>query len=396
VFALATPSTASAEEPVSLFQFKLSGYANATAGVIQTRPDNDARIFIEGEIEASPQYRLSAETVIAARAVVNVRQFSAGGSNTRVSIPEISAFAIGPFGRIEVGNRAGFPQSRIGFTPSEIAFTVAEYGPESGARLDPDGRLPTALAQPDLAGRIDRLTYLGYAARLYDDRSAKIVYLSPRFRSGLYGAVSYTPHSNRPSGYGVTGPASPRSTGFRDVVQAAIVWNYRSEAVDLSIGATLSHATGKTRGTVRADTRGSDSISGGVSATIRDRFVFGLSGTYDGLSAPKSGSRSMRAPYGVVASFNYVEGPWIAGGYYQHAEAPTATPIAAIDKIDVTQVGLSYFVDKNHDLLGGGIYTDVKLFLSATHYDTTRIQPGLADDNRRLIVVLAGTRFAFF
>lgn len=393
---LASATSAYADEPVSPLQFKLSGFSNSITGVASTGAGDDIEAVFEGEIEASPQYRLAGGTVIAARVVANYRGSTAGvGSSDSLSVPEISAFAIGSFGRVEVGNRAGFPQSLIGFTPSEIAFTFSEYGPESGARLDPDGRLPTALLPASLSSRIDALTYLGYAARFYDDRSAKIIYLSPRFKNGLYGALSYTPRTNRPGGYGVAGDRVPGSSGYRDVVQAAAVWNHRTETLDLSVGATWSHATAHSASTV-ADTRRSDSISGGISATIKDSFVFGLSATYDGLSTRKRSGGSNRAPYGVVASFNYVDGPWIAGGYYQHAVAPTASSIADVEKLDIAQIGLSYLADKNHDLLGAGFYTDVKLFASATYYGIERSEAGLVLDRQQPVVMLVGARFAFF
>jgi hypothetical protein len=392
---LASATAARADEAVSPLQFKLSGYSNGTAGLASTRDNNNGEAVFEGEIEVSPQYTLPGGTVIAARVVANYRGGTAGvGSSDSLTVPEISAFAIGSFGRIEVGNRAGFPQSLIGFTPSEIAFTYSEYGPESGTRLDPDGRLPTALLPASLASRIDALTYLGYAARLYDDRSAKIIYLSPRLKNGLYGALSYTPRTNRPGGYGVAGDRVPRSSGYRDVVQAAAVWNHRTESLDLSIGATYSHATASRQAV--ADTRRSDSISGGISATIRDSFVFGLSATYDGLSSPKQPGGSNRAPYGVVASFNYVDGQWIAGGYYQHAVAPVTASITGVDKIDVAQIGLSYLIDKNHDLLGPGFYTDVKLFASATYYGIEQSEAGIVRDRQQPVVMLVGARFAFF
>ncbi len=388
---------AQAQEAVSPFQFKLSGYGNATTGLTTTQGQDDIETVFEGEVEASPQYRLSSGTVIAARVVANYRRGSAGiGSSDSLSIPEVSAFVIGSFGRVEVGNRAGFPQSLIGFTPSEIAFTLSEYGPESGARLDPDGRLPTALIPAGLSSRINALTYLGYAARFYDDRSAKIIYLSPRLKNGLYGALSYTPRTNRPGGYGVAGDRVPGAPGYRDVVQAAAVWNHRTENLDLSVGATYSHATEARSTASLADTRRVDSISGGVSATIKDSFVFGLSATYDGLSSEKRPNGSTRAPYGIVTSFNYVDGPWIAGGYYQHAVAPTNSFVAGVDKIDVAQIGLSYLVDKNHDLLGVGFYTDVKLFASATYYYIEQREAGLIRDRQKPVVMLVGARFAFF
>lgn len=394
---LASATAAHADEAVSPLQFKLSGYSNGTTGLASTRQSDDVAAVFEGEIEVSPQYRLPGGTVIAARVVANYRGGTAGiGSSDSLTVPEISAFAIGSFGRIEVGNRAGFPQSLIGFTPSEIAFTYSEYGPESGTRLDPDGRLPTAFLPASLSSRINASTYLGYAARFYDDRSAKIIYLSPRLKNGLYGALSYTPRTNRPGGYGVAGDRLPRSSGYRDVVQAAAVWNHRTENLDLSIGATYSHATEARSTASLADTRRVDSISGGISATIKDSFVFGISATYDGLSSEKRPNGSTRAPYGIVTSFNYVDGPWIAGGYYQHAVAPTNPLVASVDKIDVAQIGLSYLVDKNHDLLGAGFYTDVKLFASATYYGIEQREAGLSRDRQKPVVMLVGARFAFF
>jgi hypothetical protein len=146
--------------------------------------------------------------VFAARGVLNLQADSnANGASYAwsLTVPELSFFVIGDFGRIEVGDRAGFRGSLIGFTPSEIAFTSAEFGPESGARLDPNGRLPTRFLPHPLADRINDLTYLGYAARFYDDRSFKLIYLTPRSVSGFYGAVSYTPSTEISSGFELAG-----------------------------------------------------------------------------------------------------------------------------------------------------------------------------------------------
>jgi hypothetical protein len=123
---------------------------------------------------------------------------------------------IGDFGRIEVGDRAGFPQSLVGFTPSEIAFTGAEFGPDSGVRLDPNGRLPTTFLPHALADRISDLTYLGYAERFYDDRSFKLIYLTPRSVGVFYGAVSYTPSTDISSGFDLTGTTRTPASGFED------------------------------------------------------------------------------------------------------------------------------------------------------------------------------------
>jgi len=188
--------------------------------------------------------------------------------------------------------------------------------------------LPTSFLPRGLASRINSLTYLGYAARFYNDSSPKIIYLTPRTRSGFYGAISYTPSTVRPAGFTLADGSRVRSGDiegaiapprFHDVVQAALVWNHRTEAVDLSIGATYSHANVGASITPNNLQRSSDSISGGLSATIRDTWSLGISATYDGLSRspdPVSGTRQATRPFGVVASADYVGGPWTVGGYY--------------------------------------------------------------------------------
>jgi hypothetical protein len=378
LFAL-LPASALAQDEVNRFQLKVSGNVNASLGGAV----RDVTAVAEGEIQVTPQYRLPSGTILAARAVLGAQGIARrGGSPSSLNVPEISAFAIGSFGRIEAGVRAGFPQSLVGFTPSEIAFTAAEFSPESGARLDPDGRLPTTLLPDSVAAPINALTYLGYAARLYDDRSFKVIYLTPRSKPGFYGAVSYTPSSNRPAGFRLSG-AAPGSLGVRNLVQAAALWTRRSEVVDLTVGASWSHARG-------ALSQRIDSISGGINATFQDRWTLGLSATYDGLSTRKAGA----APFGVVASANYVSGPLIIGGYYQHAEAQAQ--IAGRDSVDIGELGLSYLIDNDHDLIGAGHYTDVKLFANLYRFALRRTDAAKLSQEREGVVFTTGLRFSFF
>jgi len=390
------------------FVLKASGFANGTLADVTSQPDAGGGVLGEGELELTPQYRTPGGTVFAVRGVANVQGVASDASSShRLSVPEVSLFAIGDFGRIEVGQRAGFPQSLVGFTPSEIAFTTPGFGPESGARLDPDGRLPTSFLPRGIASRIDALTYLGYAARFYGDSSPKVIYLSPRSKSGFYGAVSYTPETVRPAGFTVASGASqslgavaPSIAGdrFRDVVQAALVWNHRTEDVDVSLGATYSRATAD-RAVTPSTPRRSESLSGGISATFRDTVSIGLSGTYDGWSRPAGISpngRSATRPYGVVASADYVTGPWTIGGYYQHARADSQTLIAARDTVDIGEFGASYLVDRNHDLLGQNFHTDVKLFASVYLYRFASV-PDAGDPFRQSgQVFLTGARFSFY
>ena len=133
-------------------------------------------------MEITPEYRTAGGTVIAVRGVGNVQGRAGDSSSTyRVSAPEVSLFAIGDFGRIEIGERAGFPQSLVGFTPSEIAFAMPGFGPESGARLDPNGRLPTSYLSAGLASRIDALSYLGYGIHVRNVCNSLVAALEQTF-----------------------------------------------------------------------------------------------------------------------------------------------------------------------------------------------------------------------
>jgi len=405
------PASANAQAAAAPGQFalKVSGYANGTLAAATAQPDAGGGGLAEAEAEITPQYRTTGGTVLAFRSVANVQGLASNTSSSyRLSVPEVSLFVIGDFGRIEIGERAGFPQSLVGFTPSEIAFTTPGFGPESGARLDPNGRLPTSFLPRGLGSRVNALTYLGYAARFYGDASPKIIYLSPRSKGGFYGAVSYTPETVRPSGFKVANGTTAQSGTiapsmaegrFRDVVQAALVWNHRTELLDLSIGGTYSRATADTPATPLAPLRRSDSLSGGISATFRDTVSIGISGTYDGWSRaarPPAGRRRATRPYGIVASADYVRGPWTFGGYYQHATADSQTLIVSRDTVDIGELGASYLLDRNHDLLGQKFHTDVKLFAGIYLYrfaSTVSAADRLRQSGQ---VFLTGARFSFY
>ncbi|HEX4202499.1 MAG TPA: hypothetical protein VHY59_13340, partial [Chthoniobacterales bacterium] len=381
---LTLPARTFAQTSVQPGQFgvKLSGFENLVGGSASTGTAGTGGSS-ESEIDVTPQYKTSSGTVFAARGVLNLladSNVSGSSSAWSLSVPELSFFVIGAFGRIEIGDRAGFPQSLIGFTPSEIAFTSAEFGPDSGVRLDPNGRLPTTFLPHALADRINNLTYLGYAERFYDDRSLKLIYLTPRSVSGFYGAVSYTPSTDISSGFDLAGATHTPTSGledtvspgvFRNIVQAAVVWNHRTDVVDLSAGLTYSYARGSAGSLHTPTDPESHSLSGGIAVTVYDAWTFGLSGTYDGFSTQhthSSANPSPTSPYGVVASVNYVNGAWTFGGYYQHATADSLTPQSSRDTVDIAELGLSYLVDKNHNLLGMAYYTDVKLFASVYYY----------------------------
>lgn len=407
-FSVAVPAQAQSTPPPGQIDLSVSGFHNVVGAVPVSQDATGPGVLSESEVELSPLYKTTGSTIVGLRGVLNLNgRASRAQSRWQLAVPEISAFASGSFGRIEIGERAGFPQSLVGFTPSEIAFTAAPFGPDSGSRLDPDGRLPLRFLPSDLAGRINSLTYLGYAARLYDDRSPKVIYLSPRTRGGVYGAISYTPRTSRSAGFNlgdggrdlVIGLDEPVPQGrFHDVVQTALVWNHRTEALDLSTGVTYTHANAE-RGPLGDRRRGIDSISGGVSATLHDSLALGVSATYDwnsGNFIDPGSTRRPANPFGVVASADYIQGPWVFGGYYQHAHADSLTATAHRDTLDIGEIGVSYLTDRNHDLLGTGFYTDLKLFAAAYYYRLRSDEFDLTTGAQRGAVLLTGVRFAFF
>ena len=410
---LSVPIRAFAQASVQpgTFGVKLSGFENLVGGGATFGPGGGAGGSTESEIDFTPQYKTVSGTVFAARGVLNLladSNVSGSSSAWSLTIPELSFFVIGDFGRIEVGDRAGFPQSLIGFTPSEIAFTSAEFGPDSGVRLDPNGRLPTTFLPHALADRINDLTYLGYAERFYDDRSLKLIYLTPRSVSGFYGAVSYTPSTDISSGFDLAGSTHTPTSGlqdtvspgvFRNIVQAAVVWNHRTDVVDLSAGLTYSYARGTSGSLDTPTVPESHSLTGGISVTLYDAWTFGLSGTYDGFSTEHTHSNanpSPVSPYGVVASVNYINGAWTFGGYYQHATADSLTSQSSRDTVDIAELGVSYLVDKNHNLLGMAYYTDVKVFASVYYYRFRGAQFSNVQTDQNGAVFVIGGRFSFF
>lgn len=409
-FALAFPGASTAQTATpGQFTLKASGYANATGSEAISQDDTAGGVLSEAELELTPQYRSTSGTVFALRGAANVQAVASQPNGSyRLSVREASAFAIGSFGRIEIGERAGFPQSLVGFTPSEIAFTTPGFGPESGTRLDPNGGLPTSVLPRGLASRIDALTYLGYAARFYGDASPKIIYLTPRTRSGLYGAISFTPSTVRPQGFTISDRERGRkgdvdgslgSGRFHNVVQAALVWNHRTEAIDLSAGVTYSHADVVPTSAPNPSPRHSDSISGGLSLTVRDTWSVGLSASYDGSTRivdPLAGGSTPTKPFGIVASADYVAGPLTVGGYYQRASADSQTIVPVRDTVNIGEFGASYLLDQNHDLLGQAFHTDVKLYASVYLYQFESDDTDGARLRQSGQVFLAGARFSFF
>ncbi len=397
-----------ADEP-TLFEriaLKPSGFANLTPGGLSQQariPDaSSVGLVPEVEIEINPQVKAGGATW-AARVAFNASGVWLDSEDTwQASIPEASAFVVSKWGRFEAGERAAFPQTLVGYAPAEIAFTSAGFGPESGARLDPDGRLPTSFLSAGLASRIDGLTYLGYAERFYRIRSPKVIYVSPRWH-GLWAAASWSPETVRPDAVAVArtqdrppAPGDPFEVPTSDdadlehLVQAGAVFQHRTEDLDLTVGLTYGHAEPDER--ADGERTNASSLSAGATLTVRDTITAGVSATVDGLTEP--GDPRTDEPYGVVASLDIVEGPWVAGGYYQFARRTSAGETGA-DSVHVAEIGASYLFDE-HDLLGEGRYTDIKIYTSAYYYRFANAQPTQPDRGSEGVVLLAGAQFSFF
>src|SRR5260370_33941418 len=87
------------------FGVKLSGFENLVGGGASVGPGEGAGGRTESEIEVTPQYKTSSGTVLAARAVLKLHADSNanGGSYAwSLTVPELSFFTIGDFGRIEI------------------------------------------------------------------------------------------------------------------------------------------------------------------------------------------------------------------------------------------------------------------------------------------------------
>jgi Gram-negative porin len=167
-------------------QLTVEAYANFTAGnaseaetssmsADETRFDGGARVLGRLSLDDGPDIglRLSAEV-----------------NEDEARLVEASVLLFGGNGRLEFGERMGLPDVLTGYAPNNFQFTSAEFGPASGPSLDPAGRLQTAFLPKQLAAQLDTLVSLGGTAALFDDQSAKILYVSPKKRGWLAG-VSY-------------------------------------------------------------------------------------------------------------------------------------------------------------------------------------------------------------
>jgi hypothetical protein len=164
------------------------------------------------------------------------------------------------------------------------------------------------------------------------------------------------------------------------------------------VGTTFSHASPGEDTPTYLSRKDANSINAGLTTIFDDTWVLGASANYDGFSGtrPALPPALRRDPFGIIGSINYVEGPWVLGGYYQYATAPATATTPARDQTQIVEAGLSYLLDQNHDLLGVGYYTDLKAYASAYYYDFETDSNGSRSGYANGAVFVGGLRFSFF
>lgn len=287
----------------------LEAYGNLSGGGGQAGPEEP--LFFDGAVRALGLLPFGNQGHFGLRAVVEAQ----AGIDSGVDVGERSVIWLDRWGRFEYGRRQGLPDILIGYGPNNFTFTSAEYGPASGFSLDPAGGLTSVLLGP--AGQAAQtLSHLGFAAALSNDRSEKVIYVSPKW-AGFLGGLSYA------------SDAGDSDDRIGALVQAGLTHEtYAGEDV-LRYGGSVSRA--RVDGT--ADLR---SLNAGFSALLRDTWLIGVSAGYD------SGGGDFSSAWGVVSSLNYNRGAWTFGGFLQFATADTIAAGAAEERLRVGQLGLSY------------------------------------------------------
>lgn len=86
-----------------------------------------------------------------------------------------------------------------------------------------------------------------------------------------------------------------------------------------------------------------------------------------------------------------------------HLEGTTSTRLRTVsfpqsnrNTVNIGETGISRLVDPNHDLLGAGHYTDVRLFAAIYYYQFHGAEPSNVAASEDGGVFLFGARFSFF
>ena len=315
-------------------------YANLTAGDSDSTrdhgpSDSSAGAQFDGGVRLLGRLQLDQGPDIGLRLAAEV-------SDSDARLAEASVLLFGRGGRLEIGERMGLPDVLTGYAPNNFQFTSAEFGPASGSSLDPAGRLQTAFLPASVAGQLDQLTGLGVAAAMFDDRSPKVLYVSPKER-GWIGGISYA------------GDADDESIG--QLVLAGMTLEHYWQQHLLRWGATYAYGQADDDQLIRDV----NSVGLGMSLTLDDALTLGVAASYDGRSRlPRAAhGQSASGAWGATVSANYNSGPWTMGAYYQDARAEGSPLEARNDRLRAFEVGASYRFTTKLRLYGAFYWFDL-------------------------------------
>lgn len=373
-FALVSGSAAPAWAQLHLkkgaTQFTLEGYANITAGGVAGLESEWGERGDRVRIDAG--LRPLVITPLSGSSKIGVRLAVTGANEDGIDLEEASLLVFGDWGRVELGRRQGLPDVLYGYAPNGYTFTSAEFGLASGRRLDPGGALPLAFLPSSLGRQISGLSSLGFAATLFEDRSAKILYVSPKWK-GFEAGLSYSPWAER------------QGDQFRHLIQTGLVHEtYFGEHI-FRLGASFTHAEGRKDQAVRYHDL--NSVSGGATLILNSEIYLGASATYDSSAAgvvtqaalPASRSQDR---VGYALSANYNSGPWTVGGYWHQAWGLRDSLTRNRDDYRAWQIGGSYRFN-----------TKIRLYAADYVYRLSNGVPGV-HDRSTAHVLLTGLRFA--
>lgn len=322
--------------PVTL---ALEGYANFTTGYADLSNRGDQ--FKDGNLRVDAAARALARWSNPAGPDIGIRAVVEASPEDHFDLAEASLLIFGRGGRLEIGDRQGLPDVLLGYAPNNFTFTGAEFGPASGPSLDPGGGLQAAFLNRSLAAQIRELAVLGFAASLSDDRSGKILYVTPKAK-GWLGGLSYASNATDPR--------------FTDLLQAGLTHDsYWGENV-LHVGGSYSFARADRRltdnGAARRDLH---SVNVGATLVLNYDWMLGASVTYDGTSGIARSAvagTSQSDAWGAVVSLNYNAGPWTAGAFVQRSRRAGDTDHAGSDALTAFEAGLSYRISTKVRLYG--------------------------------------------
>jgi hypothetical protein len=302
-------------------QLTVEGFANITAASVDASRD----LRDHDDIRSDGGLRVLGRSSLTEGLTLGVR-LAIEGRDDDARLTEASVLLFDKRGRLEIGERMGLPDVLTGYAPNNFQFTSAEFGPASGPSLDPGGGLQTAFLRGPLAERIRPLSALGATAAMFDDRSAKLLYVSPKMHGWLAGA-SYARDAD--------------DDAFGQLFQAGITHESYWHQSIVRWGATFARAQGAPAPVSRRDLQ---SVGIGASLTLNEAWTVGLAASHDGRSRlPQIAAGSFASPaWGATVSVNYNAGPWTVGGYGQYATGEGSTIVAGNDRFVATEVGASY------------------------------------------------------